>query len=667
MSAEPISSAVSYRRLLQASGLALLMSVSAHARAATITATSASFKDVASAVSSAHDGDVVVVPAGTASWTTTLNIAKGITLEGAGNDKTVILDDLPREERGGEGQGWRDRSREGSRDQDRRRPPAGATPESTSPQRDGRVDRSSSDQSFEQPNDSRSSPAGAAPHRASPQRGTSRGLIRVEIKPTQFFRLTGITFRAGSVAIRPQNGGCVIINGTAPAIRVDHCHFDQLYQTGIVVTGWIYGVVDHNVWDIRAASGTIYSVAVYNGKNWGGGANDYGDGSWAAATNFGSNKFLFVENNTITNLGTIPTAGIIDCDDGGRYVSRFNTFKNCSMISGHGTETGGRHRGQRAIEFYNNTDTADVQAGIGITRSGTILYHHNSWNGPVTPRIPLVVFRETWPYRWGAANGANSWDVNDTEGNGTNVPGHKPHLYASGKHTGANGSSGTLISAGANWQPNQWKGYMLTNTSQATRMGSHPTSRIESNTSDTITYNTLTPDGQPKTFNTGDNFEIYKVLVALDQPGRGKCDLLAGNPATNTVTGNASWPHQALEPIYSWNNTVNREPARVESNYATLSENRDYYNETPSFDGTVGVGVGPVGSRPRNCTPGVGYWATDEGEWDSTHAGPDGQLYVCSSPNTWSLYYKPYTYPHPLVKGPPPQTENKAVREVMGE
>src|ERR1051326_289009 len=144
MSAEPISSAVSYRRLLQASGLALLMSVSAHARAATITATSASFKDVASAVSSAHDGDVVVVPAGTASWTTTLNIAKGITLEGAGNDKTVILDDLPREERGGEGQGWRDRSREGSRDQDRRRPPAGATPESTSPQRDGRVDRSSS-------------------------------------------------------------------------------------------------------------------------------------------------------------------------------------------------------------------------------------------------------------------------------------------------------------------------------------------------------------------------------------------------------------------------------------------------------------------------------------------------------------------------------------------
>ncbi len=33
--------------------------------------------------------------------------------------------------------------------------------------------------------------------------------------------------------------------------------------------------------------------------------------------------------------------------------------------------------------------------------------------------------------------------------------------------------------------------------------------------------------GPPMTFNTGDAFEIYKLLVALDQPGRGKGDLLA--------------------------------------------------------------------------------------------------------------------------------------------
>jgi len=65
------------------------------AEAATITAKSVSFGDVRSAIGSACDGDTVAIPAGTASWTSTLTITKGITLQGAGNDKTVILDDVP--------------------------------------------------------------------------------------------------------------------------------------------------------------------------------------------------------------------------------------------------------------------------------------------------------------------------------------------------------------------------------------------------------------------------------------------------------------------------------------------------------------------------------------------------------------------------------------------
>jgi len=66
--------------------------------AATITAKGVSLADLRTAVDSAYDEDVVEVPHGTASWTATLSIAKGITLQGAGNDKTVILDDLPRRE-----------------------------------------------------------------------------------------------------------------------------------------------------------------------------------------------------------------------------------------------------------------------------------------------------------------------------------------------------------------------------------------------------------------------------------------------------------------------------------------------------------------------------------------------------------------------------------------
>src|SRR5713226_8536946 len=76
------------------------------ADATTVTAKSVSLADVGSAVGSAREGDTVMVPAGTASWTSTLTITKGITIEGAGNDKTVILDDLPREERGEQSRQW---------------------------------------------------------------------------------------------------------------------------------------------------------------------------------------------------------------------------------------------------------------------------------------------------------------------------------------------------------------------------------------------------------------------------------------------------------------------------------------------------------------------------------------------------------------------------------
>ena len=51
--------------------------------ATTINARSPSFADVATAVTTAQDGDTVSVPAGSATWTTALTISKGITLQGA--------------------------------------------------------------------------------------------------------------------------------------------------------------------------------------------------------------------------------------------------------------------------------------------------------------------------------------------------------------------------------------------------------------------------------------------------------------------------------------------------------------------------------------------------------------------------------------------------------
>ena len=127
--------------------------------------------------------------------------------------------------------------------------------------------------------------------------------------------------------------------------------------------------------------------------------------------------------------------------------------------------------------------------------------------------------------------------------------------------------------------------------------------------------------------------------ACFDQIGRGKGDLLPQSywPLT------AFWSHEALEPIYEWNDTITFAPTWggvLFSNDTSIVQNRDYYLYTSSFNGTVGVGSGLLSARPSTCSINVAYWATDK-----------STLYQCSTPNTWTTYYAPYSYPHPLISG----------------
>jgi hypothetical protein len=61
---------------------------------ATINAASPAAADVQGAVNSASDGDTVVVPAGSATWSTEVKVTKAITLQGAGTNSTIITTSL---------------------------------------------------------------------------------------------------------------------------------------------------------------------------------------------------------------------------------------------------------------------------------------------------------------------------------------------------------------------------------------------------------------------------------------------------------------------------------------------------------------------------------------------------------------------------------------------
>src|SRR6266513_4088097 len=72
----------------------LILALSRLAGATTINANSAAQSDVAAAIASATNGDVVSIPGGTVTWTRTLRVRKGITIQGAGVGVTIIKDSV---------------------------------------------------------------------------------------------------------------------------------------------------------------------------------------------------------------------------------------------------------------------------------------------------------------------------------------------------------------------------------------------------------------------------------------------------------------------------------------------------------------------------------------------------------------------------------------------
>jgi hypothetical protein len=377
-------------------------------------------------------------------------------------------------------------------------------------------------------------------------RGLNKGLI--ELRGNAGQRITGLTFQPGLTSTG-YNGLIRVEAGTIP-VRIDNCHFNGTYwspQIGVFSQNW--GVFDHNVYDNNpfGNGGFVHF--------WPGVRTDLGDSLFETSAGFGGPNFLFLEDNWLDG-GTDITAG-------GKICVRYNKFVGNNSLGSHGTaRTFPDARGGRAYEVYNNEfNYTNNHSSLDGIDSGSCIYHHNIVI-PHTSGISMQVYRAIHSFGspFYGADGANAWDYNATEANGTHVNGHPPYVFDSGT------LSGSVSDSRKNWTPKSWTGYSLR------RLSDGATALITANTSTSLTVSQWQNQG----WAAGNGYQIRKTLRMLDQPGLG-----AG---AHINRKSPAWPNQASEPCYSWNNT-NRDDGSsfgftLGAGGSTILAGRDYFNDT---------------------------------------------------------------------------------------
>lgn len=403
------------------------------------------------------------------------------------------------------------------------------------------------------------------------------------------FRLTGFTFDINNTCegIQLRNDTATPIN----KVRVDHNEILNVSMSGgsaraIMIKGTVYGVIDNNTF-----SGGNTNISSYglNATSWDHLTFDYG-----------SADCMYYEDNTFVITNTPHAAGA-----GGRYCARYNTYIHTNESAGlypwydmHGNQGIGQNHATMGAEIYGNLVTMTYNNGVGIfdQRGGKAIIHHNQ-----------VV-----------SNASSSAKAREEYEDSLNPTTNPQPQHVSDSYYWNNRVRSTLVS------------------------GHEPMTEIRTATGGGDDY----LDDAQANFSTGYANPDRYGLEIVGGTGAGQYRLIIDAQPTRLTVA----PNWEINPDGTSQYRIVSDCCNV------IAENSEFYNHDPDFDGTVGVGCGLISSRPDTCTPGVGYWATEQSCTSIDHASVgahpitpiSGTLYKCTAPSTWTAYYTPYIYPHPL-------------------
>jgi hypothetical protein len=195
----------------------------------------------------------------------------------------------------------------------------------------------------------------------------------------------------------------VISGNTSPAngggFRITNINFSDMSGGGQVqIFGDpVYGVIDNCTF-------TNPIVAIHVREDQSTGA---GNISWAKGASLGNSNAVYIENNTFSCNGEHE---VIDSENGGRYVVRYNTFTGGCSVGMHDVASGGNSRSILSWEIYNNsfsytfpvTGAVRLRGGTGVVFNNTVTQSSSFYIAPITMTL----------YRACGSQSANPWITN---------------------------------------------------------------------------------------------------------------------------------------------------------------------------------------------------------------------------------------------------------------